>query len=184
MLRHSNPPLPRRVAGIALIALLGCGTAFAVWAAQPRILPAPPTALPVPPAPPAPPVPPVPPMSATDLPPPPPPPPPAAQMPVNLQHGTVNDASRQMNPPRYPADAVKEGKTGVVILVVDIDAHGGVIGTKVERSSGDARLDGAAMEAAAKWRFNPEMKQGRPVAGKVRVPVEFAMDEPVASAAG
>lgn len=92
------------------------------------------------------------------------------------------DASRALHPPRYPADALKEGKTGVTVLVVDIDARGGVIATKVERSSGDARLDTAAQEAAAKWLFKPAMKKGQPVASKVRVPVEFAMDEVSAAA--
>lgn len=101
-----------------------------------------------------------------------------------LQQGQALDESRALHPPRYPADALKEGKTGVTVLVVDVDAQGGVIDVKVERSSGDARLDVAAQEAAAKWRFNPAMKQGQPVAGKVRVPVEFAMDEPADAQAG
>src|SRR5690606_37114003 len=79
----------------------------------------------------------------------------AAASALTLQPGQVMDASRALHPPRYPADALKEGKTGVTVLVVDIDARGGVTGTRVERSSGDARLDGAAQEAAAKWRFTP-----------------------------
>lgn len=106
----------------------------------------------------------------------------AAASALTLQPGQVMDASRALHPPRYPADALKEGKTGVTVLVVDIDARGGVIATKVERSSGDARLDTAAQEAAAKWLFKPAMKKGQPVASKVRVPVEFAMDEVSAAA--
>lgn len=99
-----------------------------------------------------------------------------------LQSGEVDQASRALHPPRYPAEALKEGRAGITVLVVDIDARGGVTGTRVERSSGDARLDGAAQEAAAKWRFTPATKQGRPVASKVRVPVEFAQDEPTQQA--
>jgi len=49
-------------------------------------------------------------------------------------------------------------------------------------SSGDARLDVAAQEAAAKWRFNPAKKRGQPIASKVRVPVEFALDAPAQQA--
>lgn len=94
----------------------------------------------------------------------------------------VDQASRALHPPRYPADALKENKTGVVVLVVSVDAHGGVTDTRVERSSGDARLDVAAQEAAAKWKFMPERKGGRAVAGKVRVPVEFALDDPAKQA--
>lgn len=130
----------------------------------------PPAAPPVPPAP-----------QGMAVPPPPalPPPPPKV---ARLQPGAVDQASRALHPPRYPAEALKEGKTGITVLVVDIDARGGVTGTRVERSSGDARLDGAAQEAAAKWRFTPAIKQGQPVASKVRIPVEFAQDEPTQQA--
>lgn len=101
-----------------------------------------------------------------------------------LQPGQVDAQSRQLNPPAYPADALKEGKVGTTVMVVDIDAHGAVMGAKVERSSGDARLDSAALSAVAKWTFRPEIKGGKPVASKLRVPVEFAMDEPVQAKAG
>lgn len=101
-----------------------------------------------------------------------------------LQQGQVVDESRLLHPPRYPADAAKERKEGVTVLVVAIDARGGVDGVKVERSSGDARLDDAAQEAALRWVFKPAMKDGKPVASKVRVPVEFRMDDALAAARG
>lgn len=137
-----------------------------------RTLPPPPP--PVPPAPPR--------MAAPPPPAAPAPPPPPRPVIAALQSGSVDQASRALHPPRYPAEALKEGSTGVTVLVVDIDAYGGVTGTRVERSSGDARLDLAAQEAAAKWRFTPAMKKGRAVAGKVRVPVEFALDKPTQQA--
>ena len=132
-----------------------------------------------PPAPPAPPQ-----IAAPVLPPPPatPAPPPPEPAIAALQSGRVDSASRALYPPRYPADALKEGKTGVVVLVVDIDARGAVTGMKVERSSGDARFDAAALESAAKWKFTPATKKGRAVASKVRVPVEFALDSPAQQA--
>ena len=92
----------------------------------------------------------------------------------------VNISSRMTNPPAYPADAMQEGKEGTVWLVVDINAQGVVTGAKVERSSGDTRLDQAALSAVPKWTFNPAMKNGKAVAGQVRVPIEFAMHEPPA----
>lgn len=160
MLATSERSSIRRFSGAALVAMLGCGVAFAAWSSQPRATSSGPTPQQVAPAESA--------MPKIDV----------------LQQGHVLDESRALHPPRYPADALKEGKTGVTVLVVDIDAQGSVVGTQVERSSGDARLDAAAQEAAAKWRFNPAMKQGQPVASKVRVPVEFAMDaERVDSAA-
>lgn len=142
--------------------------------------------LPPPPLPAAPPAPPAPPRMAVPPPPPaaPVPPPAPSPRPISMlpQGGADDRASPVLYPPRYPAEALKEGRTGLTLLVVDIDAVGRVTGTRVERSSGDARLDLAAQEAAAKWRFTPATKQGRPVASKVRVPVEFAQDEPTQQA--
>jgi len=161
MLATSELSSMRRFSGAALVAALGCGVALAAWASQPRTAASGPTPQQVAPV-----------ESAV----------PKIE---TLQQGHVLDESRALHPPHYPADALKEGKTGVTVLVVAIDAQGGVIGTKIERSSGDARLDAAAQEAAAKWRFTPAMKQDQPIASKVRVPVEFAMDEPAdAQAAG
>lgn len=149
----------RRFSGTALVAVLGCGVAFAAWAVQPQTASSGPVPQQVAPV--------------------------ESAAPRNdpLQPGHVLGESRALHPPRYPADALKEGKTGVTVLVVEIDAQGGVTGVKIDRSSGDARLDAAAQEAAARWRFMPAMKQGKPVASKVRVPVEFAMDEPGDAAA-
>ena len=38
-----------------------------------------------------------------------------------------------------------------------------------------ADLDRAAIDAARRWRFNPEVRDGVPVAGRVRVPVDFVL---------
>ncbi len=78
-----------------------------------------------------------------------------------------------MAPPHYPVSM----HTGEVILKIDVDADGGVTGVVVDRSSGHADLDAAAVEAARGWKLNPGSKNGKPVAGQVRVPVRFAMDE-------
>ena len=101
-----------------------------------------------------------------------------------LQPGRVDAASRTLNPPAYPADALQEQKEGMVVLVVEIDAAGHPVGLKVEHSSGDARLDSAAMAAAAKWKFQPALERGKPVASKVKVPVQFAMHAPAVDGAG
>lgn len=159
MLGTSKRSSMRRVSGVVLVAALGCGVAFAAWSSQPHTASRAAASL----------------QAA----------PPKSAVPKieTLQHGHALDESRALHPPRYPADALKEGKTGMTVLVVDIDAHGNVAGMKIERSSGDARLDAAAMEAAVKWRFNPALKQGRAVASKVRVPIQFAMDDPGTAAA-
>jgi hypothetical protein len=40
--------------------------------------------------------------------------------------------------------------------------------------SGD--LIAAATHAARQWRFNPQMKDGKPIEGYARVPVKFMLD--------
>jgi len=78
-----------------------------------------------------------------------------------------------MAPPRYPPSM----NTGEVVLKVDVAADGTATGVVVDRSSGHADLDEAAMDAARQWKFVPAYKDGKAVAGQVRVPVRFAMDE-------
>ena len=95
---------------------------------------------------------------------------------TDQQVGVVNE-SRALNPPAYPVDVQKERVTGRVDLVFDIAADGSVARGKVERSSGDTRLDAAALSAANKWKFRPEVKDGKPVPSQVRVPVNFEMGQ-------
>ena len=78
-----------------------------------------------------------------------------------------------MTPPRYPPSM----NTGEVVLKVDVAADGTATGVVVDRGSGHADLDEAAMDAARQWKFVPAYKDGKAVAGQVRVPVRFAMDE-------
>lgn len=92
-----------------------------------------------------------------------------------LQPSTVIDRTPA---PNYPAEAMQEGKQGTVVLIVDVDATGKAVSSTVERSSGDARLDASAQAAAMQWKFRPEVKNGKPVAGRVKVPVEFALEMP------
>ena len=62
-----------------------------------------------------------------------------------------------------------------MILVVDVDANGNVTNVSVEKSSRNRDLDRAAVDAARKWRFNAEVVNGVPTAGRVRVPVDFVL---------
>ncbi|WP_312316173.1 energy transducer TonB [Stenotrophomonas sp.] len=86
----------------------------------------------------------------------------------------ASSAFAQMQPPRYPAESAAAGETGTVILILDVAADGSVTKVELETSSGFPRLDASAMEAAAGWRFNPPKVAGKPVGGRVRVPVDFA----------
>ena len=133
---------------------------------------APPRETPLPPPPEAPPVDVAEPRPTDIVSPPAPPAPPAPQPEIGA---SVDISSKNMNPPRYPPAAARSGIEGTVILIIDVDASGNVTNVSVEKSSRNRDLDRAAMEAARKWRFNAATKDGRPSAGRVRVPVDFTL---------
>jgi TonB family protein len=67
-------------------------------------------------------------------------------------------------------------EAGTTVLIVSIDPNGGVLDVEVERSSGNRNLDREAVKAARRWRFNPEVRDGKKIASRVRVPVEFKLN--------
>lgn len=105
-----------------------------------------------------------------------PPSPPAPPAPPTSIEASVDISSKAMNPPRYPPAAFRAGIQGEVILIIDVDANGNVTNVTVEKSSRNRDLDRAAMEAARKWRFNAAESGGKKAAGRVRVPVNFALN--------
>ena len=80
-------------------------------------------------------------------------------------------------PPAYPAKARSRGWEGRVVLEIGIDAQGGVTSVAVAETSGRAALDEAACDAARGWSFAPALRDGRPVAGSLRVPVRFELTD-------
>jgi protein TonB len=67
-------------------------------------------------------------------------------------------------PPIYPAIALQNGWSGSVLLKLVIDEKGAVTSVAVERSSGYAVLDAAAVNAVRRWRGEPKRVNGRPEA--------------------
>ena len=112
--------------------------------------------------------------SPVDLPPQPPRPPEPPRQTSTL--GSVDPSSKAMNPPTYPPSAARAGIEGTVVLVISIDAQGNVLGVEVEKSSRNRDLDRAAIAAAKKWRFSPQVENGVAVASRVRVPVDFNLN--------
>ncbi len=73
----------------------------------------------------------------------------------------------------YPPSALESRKDADVVLTVTIDADGHV--TKVDVAvSGGTDLDEAAIVAAREWTFVPAMRDGKPVASRIKVPFHFA----------
>lgn len=86
---------------------------------------------------------------------------------------------RNQHPPRYPVDAIKHGEQGSVILDVTIDRTGTVKGVRVDaqHTTAPADLQALAVAAARDWKFRPGIRDGHPVGGVVRVPVNFALHD-------
>jgi protein TonB len=103
--------------------------------------------------------------------PPPAPPAPLAALPDFAPREDIS--GRALNPPKYPAAALRNCAYGEVRLRVTIDASGNVLNVVTDKSSRSRDLDRAAMDAARKWRFNPGRTNGQAVGGDVIVPVNF-----------
>ena len=97
-------------------------------------------------------------------------------IPVTDADGQAGMTMRTLPPPRYPKAAYEQGISGEVLLRVSVRADGSVSDVVVEQSRPAGVFDEVSVAAARQWHFNPEMKDGRPVAGQVRVPVNFALD--------
>ena len=79
-------------------------------------------------------------------------------------------------PPNYLAESRKLREEGVVLLKVSVTAEGRAADVQLQRSSGFARLDDAALKAVRRWEFNPARSGSTPVACAVEVPVRFGLN--------
>ena len=105
-------------------------------------------------------------------PPPPPPAPPAAPRPTEPV-ATSRPQPVSSPAPRYPAQALRRGEQGTVMVAAEVGPDGVPSSVSVARSSGSRLLDRAAVDAVKRWRFRPAMADGRPTTGEVQVPINF-----------
>jgi protein TonB len=61
------------------------------------------------------------------------------------------------------------------VLHLSLDSLGSVVDASIAMSSGHPRLDAAALDAAKKWRFSPETREGTPVSCELDLPVDFIL---------
>lgn len=78
-------------------------------------------------------------------------------------------------PPVYPSMSRHRGETGQVLLRVFVSAAGRAERVEIKTSSGFERLDQAAREAVARWRFVPARRGDEEIAAWVLVPIAFVM---------
>lgn len=84
-------------------------------------------------------------------------------------------AAQLDNPaPRIPPISRRKREEGTVVLRVLVSVDGQAETVELERTSGFERLDKAAAETVARWKFVPARQAGREVSAWVLVPISFS----------
>jgi len=78
--------------------------------------------------------------------------------------------------PIYPEASRSRGEQGEVLLKVEVLVNGRVGRLGVQKSSGYARLDEAALITVRNWRFKPALKGREVVVCWVNIPIRFALN--------
>jgi protein TonB len=78
-------------------------------------------------------------------------------------------------PPPYPLAARRAGEQGTVLLRVLVTREGAASRVEIEKGSGSAHLDAAALEAVKAWRFTPARRGAETIESWMRVPVMFRL---------
>jgi TonB family protein len=94
---------------------------------------------------------------------------PFTQAPELMNRGEV----RAFLQTRYPASLSARGQGGRAILWLLIDPAGGIRKGVLFRSSGNSRLDDAALEAIDRMEFRPAVNNGKRVPVWVQLPISF-----------
>src|SRR5262249_21600498 len=101
-----------------------------------------------------------------------------AFMSVPSLHAQIGTPATRPKPPKaiytpqpvYRPEWAKQRLAGKGVVLVTIDQQTGkVAGVRIEQSTGNKQLDGAALEAYSQWRFQPG------TGSQVKIPFEFAM---------
>jgi len=79
--------------------------------------------------------------------------------------------------PDYPASAYRDRVEGTVLVGIVVDPEGRAGTVDLVRRSGNRELDRAAVDAVKQWTFEPAVRNGRAVEGRVEVPVTFRIDD-------
>ncbi|MDP3637359.1 MAG: energy transducer TonB [Azonexus sp.] len=88
------------------------------------------------------------------------------------------DAAYLHNPrPNYPAVSRRLGEEGKVLLRVLVSPDGRAAAVNLEKSSNFERLDEAARQAVAQWRFVPAKRGDETVEATIIIPLVFRLED-------
>jgi len=86
--------------------------------------------------------------------------------------GATPPVLQQFVAPAYPKEAAAAHHGGTVVLWVVVEADGSVSEARVQQPAGEG-LDEVAASAVRKWSFLPALKDGKPVAVQIWIPLSF-----------
>jgi protein TonB len=100
-------------------------------------------------------------------------------MPASTRSTDADYKAAYLNNPRpaYPLLAIRQGAQGQVLLLVEVLTDGRAGRIELEKSSGHAALDAAAINAVRAWRFTPARKDGLLAAQTVSIPIQFNLKD-------
>ena len=75
--------------------------------------------------------------------------------------------------PKYPREALKEGKTGFVTVKLTVDEKGTVTSAIIEEANPPKIFDAAVIQAVLKWKFKPRVIDGVAVKQVGLTTIEF-----------
>ena len=78
-------------------------------------------------------------------------------------------------PPVYPPRALRSGIEGVVTVEFTIATDGSVKDAKIIKGKPPKIFDKAVLNAIAKWKFNPDKVDGKPVEKRARQDIKFTL---------
>jgi len=81
-------------------------------------------------------------------------------------------------PPVYPRAALVRGVEGYVDVLFTVTETGTVANVSILAAEPPGMFERETLEAVARWRFQPEIRSGRPVAIPVRTRLRFELNEP------
>lgn len=97
------------------------------------------------------------------------------EAPVKVLSATAGPAPERLRKPAFPVAAQLDGRQGVVVLQLDMDAQGRIRAVEVHDTVGQVSraMAESAMASARGWTFHPERVNGVPLAGRLLMPVCF-----------
>lgn len=97
-----------------------------------------------------------------------------------IQKGALTEAKPEYlkNPaPAYPLKARQKNWEGVVLLNVLVNSAGRPVKINIEKTSGYAILDEAAVKAVNTWQFQPARLGNISIESSVKIPIRFRLED-------